>query len=175
MEKSEEERRALVARRGAKKAALTRIKNKMDSTYVNDIEMLKLMIERAQEAFDGYEQLTLDVGDQEDPEPIETTYFECVAAMRNRIVELSGPGPTSSDARSVAPATPHVSSKLKLPNIEMQTFSESRALALENSEGRGDTASGAASKVAVAKAASSSFVTTKPSQDCLYCVPVVAA
>ncbi|XP_047987148.1 uncharacterized protein LOC125227000 [Leguminivora glycinivorella] len=169
MEKSEEERRALIARRGAKKAALTRIKNKMDSTYVNDIEMLKLMIERAQEAFDGYEQLTLDVGDQEDPEPIETTYFECVAAMRNRIVELSGPGPTSSDARSVAPATPHVSSKLKLPNIEMQTFSESRALALENSEGRGDTASGAASKVAVAKAASSSFVTTKPSQDCLYC------
>ncbi|XP_063377639.1 uncharacterized protein LOC134664835 [Cydia fagiglandana] len=328
MEKTEEERRQLVARRGTKKGTLTRLKNKMEESYINDIEMLKLMVERAQTAFHDYEDLCEKIGDEEDPIAVETTFYECVAAMRQRIADLSAPVPTPA----VLPAvTPKVSSKIKLPNIQIPSFNgkyteyrpfiemftalvhnnegfdniqkffylrsflkaeafdliknlpvigqsysealkiladrydnkykiinehinalfelpmltksspsalrslisitkqhlaalknldeaiekwdsilicllnkkldpvtnreyhlhrdsskqptfndflkfvEGRALALENSEGRGDTASCAAGKVAPVKMASSSFVTTKASQGCLYCVPVVAA
>ncbi|XP_061727413.1 uncharacterized protein LOC133532666 [Cydia pomonella] len=331
MEKTEEQiKRELIARRGSRKATLTRIKNKMDASYINDKQMLQLMVERAQVAFNEYEDLSLQIGDEEDPVPIETTYYECVAAMRQRISDLSGPGPTSG-AGALPAASPQVASKVKLPNIQIPTFAgkytdyrpfiemftalvhnnegfdciqkffylrsflkaeafdlvknlpvigqsysealkiladrydnkykiinehinalfelpvltksspsalrslisitkqhlaalknldeaiekwdsilicllnkkldpltnreyflhrdstkqptfndflkfvEGRALALENSEGRGDTASCAASKVAPVKVTSSSFVTTKASQGCLYCVPVVAA
>ncbi|XP_063363880.1 uncharacterized protein LOC134652647 [Cydia amplana] len=163
---NEEERRLLVTRRGTKKATLTRLKNKMEASYINDKEMLKLMIERAQAAFNDYEDLCVQIGDEEDPISIETTYYECVAAIRRRIADLSEPGPTPA----VLPAaTPQVSSKIKLPNIQIPSFNEGRALALENSEGRGDPASCAAGKVAPVKVTSSSFVATKASQGCLYC------
>jgi hypothetical protein len=118
----EQERRHLIACRGARKAVLTRLKYRMDGEPIDSVRMLQLMVEKAMAAFSEYENISIEIGDDEDPTDTETCFYECVSEIRTRIDELTAAAaPAPASALAPGPSSQPIS-RLKLPDIHLEPF-----------------------------------------------------
>uniref|UniRef100_A0A2A4JCU0 Uncharacterized protein n=1 Tax=Heliothis virescens TaxID=7102 RepID=A0A2A4JCU0_HELVI len=165
--------KALVRKRGAVKGSITKITAAIKNPGTLSKQALLLQEERLRAAFSKYEELNLEIcalDPEDDDTAVEDTYMASLTTIKESLAKFED---------SNSNVTEH-SCYTKLPTINVPTFTEKRALALENAEQAGKpTSTPKTAHVATVKEAKGSGKVTNTAADtsasgvksCLLCVP----
>ncbi|XP_049868256.1 uncharacterized protein LOC126368368 isoform X1 [Pectinophora gossypiella] len=145
---------------------MTRLRNSLTSEFLASAseQMLRTKQEHAQSIFKEYIDLTVQVNDDHDPTPVEEAYFVCMDLLRTTLQSRFG---TTAAAAKPSGGSNNVTSKLKLPDIQIPPFDdfikylETRALALENSSNN--------DVIGARKVQATAAVTNNHVAKCYYC------
>ncbi|XP_049873833.1 uncharacterized protein LOC126372216 isoform X3 [Pectinophora gossypiella] len=111
----------LFNRRKYVKGTMTRLRNSLTSEFLASAseQMLRTKEEHAHSIFKEYIDLTVQVNDDHDPTPVEEAYFVCMDLLRTTLQSRFG---TTAAAAKPSGGSNNVTSKLKLPDIQIPPF-----------------------------------------------------
>lgn len=108
--------KALTIRRGHIKGSITRLKNTLTEEFLESasLQMLSLKEQNLNNLFNQYNDILIEINDEEDPVPVENTYYKYMDILRTQINKKTHPENIDTKIS--------VTSKLQLPSVQIPPF-----------------------------------------------------